>query len=244
MVLKNVKSELEAVFKSLDVYDAAKKYLASESVEITDATRASISSSVLSTKVSGKERQDMLDDAEENAEKAGAILMRLQKRLKEDYGKFWRQDLISSAIFSIPEQEIVEAFALLAVLKQKEIPSRIINFRIQDPDSYLKTKTTLKVSGTAYLFGLLDCVGELGRVIHDSLDKPKFAIEIYKIMEDLFVELAVFTEFPNRRDPKTESKKHISNLKHRIDVCRSQVTKCREVLENIGAPPPKNGPYA
>ena len=101
MVLKNVKSELEVVFKSLEVYDAAKKHLTSKSIGITDATRASINSSILSIKVSGEERQVMLGDAEENAEKAGAVLLRLQKRLKEDYGKFWRQDLISSAIFSI-----------------------------------------------------------------------------------------------------------------------------------------------
>ena len=243
MTLKNVKSELEAVFKSLQVYDAAKKHLSRESTEITNATKASINASISANKASDKERQDLLSDAEENAEKAGKILLQLQKRLKEDYGKFWRQDLISSAIFAIPEQEIVEAFALLSILKQTEVPSRIIHFRLQDPDSYLKTKTTLKVSNMAYIFGLLDCVGELNRVIQDSLNRPKFAIEIFRIMEELFGELEMFTEFPNRKNPKTESAKHISNLKYRIDICRKQVIKCRELLENLGTSIPKNGPY-
>ena len=184
-----------------------------------------------------------MKSAETYAEKAGKILVQLQKRLKEDYGKFWRQDLISSAIFAIPEQEIVEAFALLSVLKQTEFPSRIINFRTQDPGSYLKTKTTLKVSNGAYIFGLLDCVGELSRVIEKSLDQPEFAVQTFTIMEELFGELERFTEFPNRKDPKMEKDrksageteshlKAFSNLKHRIDVCRNQVLRCRKLLGN------------
>ena len=246
MVLENIKSELDAVFKSLQVYGAAKKHLSEESTAIQTATKASINASLSANTANGARRQEILSDAEENAEKAGKILLQLQKRLKEDYGKFWRQDLISSAIFAIPEQEIVEAFALLAVLKQTEIPSRIIHFRTQESGSYLKTKTTLKVSNTAYIFGLLDCVGELNRVIQDSLNRPKFAVQIFTLMTELFGELERFTEFPNSKDPKTESTKHISNLKNRIDVCRNQVIKCRRLLENLGPPQrniPKGGPY-
>ena len=117
MVLENIKSELDAVFKSLQVYGAAKKHLSEESIAIQTATKASINASLSANTANGARRQEILSDAEENAEKAGKILLKLQKRLKEDYGKFWRQDLISSAIFAIPEQEIVEAFALFAILK-------------------------------------------------------------------------------------------------------------------------------
>ena len=244
MILKNVKSDLDVAFKALEVYAAAKQHLSHESIEITNATKASIGASNSASTASGKKRQELLGDAETNAEKAGKILVQLQKRLKEDYGKFWRQDLISSAIFAIPEQEIVEAFALLAVLKQTEVPSRIINFRTQDLGSYLKTKTTLKVSNEAYIFGLLDCVGELGRVIEKSLDRPEFAVQIFTTMQELFGELERFMEFPNRKDPKIEKDrksageteshpKAFSNLKHRIDVCRNQVLRCRKLLGNI-----------
>ena len=243
MILKNVKSDLDAAFKALEVYAAAKQHLSRESTEITNATKASIVASNSASTASGKKRQELLSDAETYAEKAGKILVQLQKRLKEDYGKFWRQDLISSAIFAIPEQEIVESFALLSVLKQTEVPSRIINFRTQEPGSYLKTKTTLKVSNGAYILGLLDCVGELGRVIENSLDQPEFAVQTFTIMEELFGELERFTKFPNRKDPKiekdrksvgeTESQpKGFSNLKHRIDVCRNQVLRCRKLLGN------------
>ena len=243
MVLENIRPELDAIFKSLQVYGAAKKHLSEESIAIQTATKASINASLSANTANGARRQEILSDAEENAEKAGKILLQLQKRLKEDYGKFWRQDLISSAIFAIPEQEIVESFALLSVLKQTEVPSRIINFRTQDPGSYLKTKTTLKVSNGAYILGLLDCVGELGRVIENSLDQPEFAVQTFTVMEELFGELERFTKFPNRKDPKiekdrksvgeTESQpKGFSNLKHRIDVCRNQVLRCKKLLGN------------
>ena len=229
MILKNVKSDLDAAFKALEVYVAAKQHLSRESIEITNETKASIGASISASTASDKKRQELFGDAESHAEKAG---------------KFWRQDLISSAIFAIPEQEIVEAFALLSVLKQTEVPSRIINFRTQDPGSYLKTKTTLKVSNGAYIFGLLDCVGELGRVIEKSLDQPEFAVQTFTTMQELFGELERFTEFPNRKDPKMEKDrksageteshpKAFSNLKHRIDVCRNQVLRCRKLLGNI-----------
>ena len=243
MILKNIRPELDAIFKSLQVHAAAQQLLLGKSIKITNATRASVNASSSANMASGKKRQDLFSDALVYAAKAGKILLQLQKRLKEDYGKFWRQDLITSKIFSIPEQEIVEAFALLAVLKQTEIPSRIIHFHIQKPGSYLKTKTTLKISSEAYIFGLLDCVGELSRTIHDSQNRSESVLQIFNIMQELFTELERFTEFSNRRDPKIKTKDR-SNLKHRIDVCRSQVAKCRETLGNLGTHVPKNGPYA
>ena len=222
MILKNVKSDLDAAFKALEVYAAAKQHLSRESTEITNATKASIVASNSASTASGKKRQELLSDAETYAEKAGKILVQLQKRLKEDYGKFWRQDLISSAIFAIPEQEIVEAFALLSVLKQTEFPSRIINFRTQDPGSYLKTKTTLKVSNEAYIFGLLDCVGELKRVIMDSLNRTDsdFAKKVFVIMQKLFQKLEPFTQFSNS----------FHYLKPKIDAARYAVNDAKKLL--------------
>ena len=233
MTLKNVKPDLDAAFKALEVFAEAKQHILRESTEITNETKASIGASISASTASGKKRQELLGDAETHAEKAGKILVQLQKRLKEDYGKFWRQDLISSAIFAIPEQEIVEAFALFAILKHVEVPTRIIPFRIKDSDSYVKKKATLKVSGEAYIFGLLDCVGELGRIIHDSQNRTEFVVQIFKQMEELYVELERFREFPNRKDPTIKTK-NFANLKHRIDVCGGQVFRCSKLLEDRG----------
>ena len=242
MIQKNIKPELDAIFKTFQVFGAAKQVLSEESTEITNATKASIVASNSASTASGKKRQELLGDAEIYAEKAGKILVQLQKRLKEDYGKFWRQDLITSSLFAIPEQEIVEAFALFAILKHVEVPTRIIPFRIKDSDSYVKKKATLKVSGEAYIFGLLDCVGELGRIIHDSQNRTEFVVQIFKQMEELYVELERFREFPNRKDPKIKTKNY-ANLKYRIDQCGGQVVKSRELLGKLGTRIPKHGPY-
>ena len=136
----------------------------------------------------------------------------------------------------------MEAFALLAVLKQKDVPLRIIHFRIKKPDEYQKMETTLKVSGEAYIFGLLDCVGELSRIIHDSQNRTESVVQVFTRMEELYVELERFMEFPNRKDPKIKTKNY-ANLKYRIDQCGGQVVKCRELLGNLGTLLPKHGPY-
>ena len=55
--------------------------------------------------------------------------------MKDDYGKSWKQDLRDYV--NNPEQEIIEAFSLLAILKQQKIPTREITFRMRKPDSLL-----------------------------------------------------------------------------------------------------------
>ena len=242
MAVKNISSELDAVFKAFQVFTAAKQVLSKESTEITNATKASINASVSANMASGEKRRYMFSDALAYAEKAGRILLQLQKRLKEDYGRFWRQDLITSQLFAIPEQEIVEAFALLAVLKQKDVPLRILCFRIKKPDAYPKIEATLKVSGEAYIFGLLDCVGELSRIIHDSQNRTESVMQVFTRMEELYVELERFREFANRKDPKIKTK-DLANLKYRIDQCGGQVVKSRELLGKLGTRIPKHGPY-
>ena len=242
MTQKNLKSELDDVFSSFDVFVKAKQHLSRESTEITNATKTSINNAVSATSESGEKRQELLDDAQVHAEKAGKLLLQLHQRLAKDYGRFWRQDLITSQLFAIPEQEIVEAFALLAVIKQTTLPLRLIHFRTQDPSSYLKTKTTLKVSGEPYIFGLLDCVGELSRIIHDSQNRTDSVMQVFTRMEELYVELERFMEFPNRKDPKIKTKNY-ANLKYRIDQCGGQVVKSRELLGKLGTRIPKHGPY-
>jgi len=235
MVSKNFKSELDDIFGRFDDFTKAKQHISRESIEITNATGAAMDNAVSACSASGEKRQELLDDARAYAEKAGKILLRLYKRLPSDYGRFWKKDLITSQLFAIPEQEIVEAFSLLAILEQTRIPTKIIDFRIQNPGEYQKTRASLTVSGEAYVFGLLDCVGELSRVIHDSLKNKQieFLKRIFKQMEELYTELERFREFPNRKDPTSKTKEH-ANLKFRIDVCGGQVLKCRRLLENRG----------
>ena len=235
MTSKNYKSELDDVFKKFDVFAKARQHLRHEEDKIGDATKASINNSVSASSASGEKRQELLSDARENADKAAEILLQLHHRLIDDYGRFWRQDLITHQLSAIPEQEIIEAFSILAILNQKPIPTRTINFQMRKPDEYGKIKASLTISGQPYVFGLLDCVGELDRILHDSLknNQKKFLKQILKKMEEMYTELERFKEFPNRKDPLIKTK-DLANLKHRIDICGSQVHRCRILLQNKG----------
>ena len=235
MASKNYKSELDDVFKKFDVFAKARQHLRHEEGKISDATKASINNSVSASSASGEKRQELLSDARENADKAAEILLQLHHRLIDDYGRFWRQDLITHQLSAIPEQEIIEAFSILAILSQKPIPTRTITFRMRKPDEYGKTRASLTVSAEPYVFGLLDCVGELDRILHDSLknNQKKFLKQILKKMEEMYTKLERFKEFPNRKDPLIKTK-DLANLKHRIDICGSQVHRCRTLLQNKG----------
>ena len=235
MVSKNFKSELDDIFGRFDDFTKAKQHISRESIEITNATKASIDNAVSACSASGEKRQELLSDARENADKAAEILLQLHHRLIDDYGRFWRQDLITHQLSAIPEQEIVEAFSILAILSQKPIPTRTINFQMREPDEYGKIKASLTVSGQPYVFGLLDCVGELDRILHDSLknNQKEFLKQILKKMEEMYAKLERFKEFPNRKDPLIKTKS-LANLKNRLDVCGGQVHRCRTLLQNKG----------
>ena len=221
MTLKNVKSELDKISKSLEVFASGRQLIITESKDIVKACRESIAASNSANAAIPGNQEDMLKKAQEKAEKAGQILKRLQKRMKNDYGRFWRQDL--NEFFISAEQEVVEAFSLLAVIKKVDIPSREITFRTQNPGSYLKTKTTVKVSDLAYVLGLLDCIGELKRVIIDSLSRTDndFAKKVFLDMQILFKKIEPFTEFSNS----------FHGLKHKIDGARYSVKDAQQMLK-------------
>ena len=98
---------------------------------------------------------------------------------------------------------------------------------MKDPDSYQMIKNTVKVSEGAYIFGLLDCVGELKRAVIDSLNRTDsaFANEVYKIMKEIFLKLETFTQYSNS----------VNDLKPKIDSARYLIADVRQLLnENKG----------
>ena len=106
---------------------------------------------------------------------------------------------------------------------------------MRKPDDYGKIRASLTVSGEPYVFGLLDCVGELDRILHDSLknNQREFLKQIFKQMEELYAQLERFKEFPNRKNLRIKTK-NLANLKNRIDVCGYQVQRCRILLQGKG----------
>ena len=101
----------------------------------------------------------------------------------------------------------------------------------------------MKVSGEAYIFGLLDCVGELGRIIHDSQNRTEYVIQIFTTNGRIVCRVrTVYGNFPTVKIQRSKQKIY-ANLKHRIDQSGGQVVKCRELLGNLGTLLPKHGPY-
>ena len=221
MTLKNVKPELAAAFKAFQRYGAARQLAITEKNNIVKECRESIATVHSANTASNVNREDLIKDAQEKAEKAGQMLKTLQTRMKGDYGKSWSRSLYT--FVADAEQEIVEAFSVLAIMKRDDIPPMDIQFRAQDPDSYLKTKTTVRVSYEAYVLGLLDCVLELKRVILDSLDRSDdgHARDVFKTMRELFNELERFMQFSNSVD----------GLKVKIDKARYEVSETLKLLK-------------
>lgn len=110
-----------------------------------------------------------------------------------------------------PEAEYVEATAVLALAKGKSVPSM----------------DSLEASPEAYLLGLLDTVGELKRLVLDSILQRKLASakRYFDVMQDLYSvcsPLAVYDHVVN-------------GARRKIDVARMLVEDTRGLLaEEMG----------
>ena len=134
--------------------------------------------------------------AKQKIKNAELVLKKNQKKAKDDFKKY----LIT------PEQELVEACSFLAVIENKEIPS-------------LKS---MKVSKESYILGLLDCIGELKRLMLDNIrkDQLKEANRIFNVMENLYLILYPFAMFD----------KIVKEARRKLDVNRSLVEESRAII--------------
>jgi len=134
--------------------------------------------------------------ATQKIKKAESVLIKNQKKAKEGFKKY----LIT------PEQEFVEAHSFLAIIENKEIPS-------------LKS---LKVSKESYVLGLLDCIGELKRLVLDNIrkDRLKEANRIFNVMENLYLVLY----------PLAMYDKIVKEARRKLDVNRILVEETRAVI--------------
>jgi translin len=102
--------------------------------------------------------------------------------------------------------EFVEAAAVMAIFQGKGI----------------QNAERLGVSGSAYLLGLLDTIGELKRMVYDRIreDRPKEAIKIFEEMQELYNVLSPFASYDNI----------IKGIRRKIDVSRMLIEDTRRVV--------------
>ncbi len=105
-----------------------------------------------------------------------------------------------------PEQEFVEAASLIAIVEKKEIPS----------------DKKLDVMSESYVLGLLDCVGELKRMVFDKIRIGEIdeSTRIFDVMEDLYLQLYTFSMYD----------KVVKEARRKIDVNRILVDDVRAII--------------
>ena len=134
--------------------------------------------------------------AKMNLKKAEILLKKYQKKAKGDLRRY----------IITPEQEFVEAACLIAIVEKKEIP----------------TNKKLKVLPESYILGLLDCVGELKRMILDKIrsNDVNEAGRIFEIMENMYLYLYPFSMYD----------KVVKEARRKIDVDRILVDDARGAI--------------
>jgi len=186
MLLKNVKSSLLKISKSLEDVQNSREYIIKRTREVIILC----SQAIIST-----HRSD-IKDGKEKVIKARKLLDDLRKR---SGGELYRYIMTS-------EQELVEASAFLAIVQKSEVPSA----------------ESLGVKGESYILGLLDCIGELKRLVYDSIRAGKVndSCKFFEIMENLYLFLYPFAVYD----------KLINETRRKLDVNRILIEDARAAV--------------
>jgi len=185
-LLKNVKSSLDKIAKSLEASHQAREYLIKNTRDIVILC----SQSIIAV------HKGDLKLARKN------VLM--AKKLLSKYKKSAKGDLVRYLV--TPEQEIVEAISLISIVEGKPIPS----------------VESIGVSDESYILGLLDCIGELKRLIYDKIrmGKTSESVRFFEIMENLYLILYPFATYD----------KIVKETRKKLDVNRILVEETRSAL--------------
>lgn len=137
-----------------------------------------------------------IEDAKSKMEEANTML--------EEFRKYAREDLCR--YISVAEQELVEAYSLRAVMEDASIPS------MHD----------LNVTSPSYLTGLLDCIGEIKRLVYDRmrLGKENDAEKLFATMEEIYNAIYPFAVYDNI----------VVGLRKKLDVARMLIEDIRAVV--------------
>jgi translin len=136
------------------------------------------------------------DEASQQANKARELLDELRQEAQADLYRY----MIGA------ETELVEANALSAVISGSSIPSM----------------DSLNVKGDSYILGLLDCVGELKRLVYDKIrvGKSMEANNLFALMEQIYSALFPFAAYDNI----------VPGVRRKLDVARILIEDTRAAV--------------
>ena len=135
-------------------------------------------------------------DASQRAGKAKELLDELRQTAQTDLYRY----------IIVAETELVEASALQAIISGSSIPSM----------------QTLNVHGNSYILGLLDCVGELKRLVYDRMRNGKSddAKNLFVLMEQIYIMLFPFAAYDNI----------VQGVRRKLDVARMLIEYTRAAI--------------
>jgi translin len=181
------------IMKSLELIAKELDLKISRREDLLKESRASIAlSSRAIVNVKKRKKTEAVKELVENNE----LLIELRKIAKEDLKRY----LIS------PETEYAEAMIIKAISENRDIPSQ----------------EALKVSYEGYILGLLDAVGEIKRMVYDSLRKGnvKRASDLFELMEEIYTRLSPYAIYDHI----------IQGIRRKLDVSRILVENTRSAV--------------
>ena len=139
---------------------------------------------------------DQMEKAEMNMQQAKIMLDEFRQYSKTDLYRY----------VSVAEQEIVEAYGLKSVIQNSAIPSM----------------TDLNVSGPSYITGLLDCIGEIKRMVYDRMrtGRGEDAAKLFSLMQDIYSSIYPFAVYDHL----------VSGMRRKLDVARMLIEDVRAVV--------------
>jgi translin len=107
---------------------------------------------------------------------------------------------------SMSEQELVECSLLMSIVKNEALPG------LDD----------MGVSSQAYLFGILDCIGEIKRMVYDMVRLNRYdqAEYLFRVMQEIYSEIYPFSIYDNL----------VNGIRKKLDVCKILIENTRELI--------------
>ena len=139
---------------------------------------------------------DEMEKAEKNMHQAKIMLDEFRQYSKTDLYKY----------VSVAEQEIVEAYGLKSVMQNSAIPSM----------------RELNVSGPSYITGLLDCIGEIKRMVYERMriGRGEDAAKLFSLMQDIYSSVYPFAVYDHL----------VSGMRRKLDVAKMLIEDVRAVV--------------
>ena len=140
--------------------------------------------------------RNRIEEAENKMHQAKVMLDEFRQYAKADLYKY----------ITVAEQEIVEAYGLKSIVQDSSLPSM----------------RELNVSGPSYITGLLDCIGEIKRMVYDKMraGRAEDATKLFSLMQDIYSAVYPFAVYDHL----------VSGMRRKLDVAKMLIEDIRAVV--------------